>query len=101
MSNKTETYTLVINSATSTAISGNIDNRNYFVQWESVLPKKYNKYFVELNFMSAGSATVAPSLLSVGMNQSNTVELIGSNFCVWIPCVSVLMNRSLLFSCGI
>lgn len=55
-----ESYSLVLNSQTSSNITNNsnLSSYQYNINWASILPKKYKKYSVNFQLKSANASTV-------------------------------------------
>jgi hypothetical protein len=71
-----ENYTILLNSQNSTnrdISSGNLNSYKYYVNWDSVLPKHYNKFEVSFCFKSIIQATAITEnvILSVDFGHTN------------------------------
>jgi hypothetical protein len=71
-----ESYSLIINSQNATNrdnSSGNINSYKYYINWDSVLPKKYSTFNVGFTLKSINTATniTVNALVNINFGQSN------------------------------
>jgi hypothetical protein len=75
----TESYSLIINSQNAVnrdSSSGNINSYKYFINWDSVLPKKYSTFDVGFTLKSVNTATniTVNALVGIDFGQTNLFD---------------------------